>query len=220
MSVIGVPLIAYQPPGETTRTITFPYELTEYEHRRVADQRKTRTVGGVEVTHRGHAYDTVNIGINQMPVDDTFYEAMVAFWAWAGTGGRFGFAMDNFTAAFSGLELGEAKGSTSIDLTSPVSDPPGFSSFNASRWYRLHRRDGTAEEFILVDSLGISPIELVLLTGIVNSYSVDDFCSDPDTYWNCVASQDMPLVKIGNKMRFKMTFRSNQNVGSVIGGVS
>lgn len=215
---MGTPRITYQPTGELTRTINVPWEMSRFDPRRVPDARRVEA-GGVQITHRGFAYDLVRLAIPKMTWDASFFEAMIAFWAWVGQGGKFGFTLDSSNGAFSVLTGSEAKGSTVIDLESPVPDPPGFGSFNANRWYRLFRADGTAEEYVFANSIGFGPLSLNLTTGIVNSYSADDLCSDADTFFNCVAlSSETPVQRIDNVMKFEMVFRSNQDLaGGVVG---
>lgn len=93
------PAIIYN-PGSGSRTILLPTAIEDLRGPgRVPERLSKRTRSGVEMSHFYDFHEEHEIVLSRMSTDDTtvqtFIDSLVAFWAWAGKGGTFAFALDS-----------------------------------------------------------------------------------------------------------------------------
>ncbi len=162
-------------------TLAFPHELTGYTGpRRVHDRSFNASGGNVveQVVHRSF----FRVGIELANFDsEQFRNDLEAWWAWAGQGKQYAFALDSGDKVDTTLDGAAAAGQKVIPLTSTTGIVVG-------RKYRVRESDDTEQEIVEVASVAAG-VSVTAVNNLVYAYASGDIFRSID-YFPKVKTRD------------------------------
>jgi hypothetical protein len=179
---MGVPQFEYD-----GKTLDFPVAISTLE-------KETEFVRGLRISSGGKAgsvferrLDVVTISLDNFAERD-FYRKLQAWFAWAGQGEEYGFALDKDDKINTTLDGAAAAGQKIIPLTSTT-------GIQVGNFYKVFTVDFTKYEIIEVGSISAG-VSVTAVENLIWAYASGDIFQTED-YWPSVVSLDdtMPAVE-------------------------
>ena len=118
---MSAPRLAWTPSGESTQvTLDFPHGLTRFQGLRDVDRALNVSIGGkvAAVVYDAFELYLVELRAVSRENDSTVFAKLTSWWAHAGRGGEFAFAMDATKTYDTTLSAAASQGDTSVSVTS------------------------------------------------------------------------------------------------------
>lgn len=201
------PQIVYD-PGTGPITLDFPEVLSDLSGGgRVPERVESVSEGGVFAVHLQHFFEDWTAVIDKMPLDDAdildFIDDLEPFWAWAGRGGGFSFAVDTDDAIEHTLDGAAAAGQNVIPLDSTTDVNIG------TRYFVESALDGWQREVgqVVTITAGAS---VAVLNALKYSYLAGDKFRSKLYFPQCVALQRRhPMIELPHRtLNFQLQFRT------------
>jgi hypothetical protein len=172
---MGVPQFEYD-----GKTLDFPVAISTMEVLPEAERSVRFSSGSKAGSVFEGRFDVVTIGLDNFAERD-FYRKLKAWWAWAGQGEEYGFALDKDDKINTTLDGAAAAAQKVIPLTSTTGIVVG-------NFYKVFSVDFTKYEIIEVAS--ISPgVSVTAVENLIWAYASGDIFQTED-YWPSIVSLD------------------------------
>lgn len=172
---MGVPQFEFD-----SKTLDFPLAISTLERETEFARSLRMSTGGKAGSVFESRFDIVTIGLDNFAERD-FYRKLQAWFAWAGQGNEYGFALDKDNKIDTTLDGAAAAAQKIIPLTSTAGIVEG-------NFYKVFSDDHTKYEIIEVDSISAG-VSVTAVENLVWAYASGDFFQTED-YWPKVVSLD------------------------------
>lgn len=168
------------------KTLDFPVAISTLEKETEFERSLQVSTGGKSGSVFERRLDVVTIGLDNFSERD-FYRKLQAWFAWAGQGEEYGFALDKDEKADTTLDGAAAAAQKIIPLTATV-------GITVGKFYKVFSDDFTKYEIIEVASIS-SGVSVTAVENLIWAYASGDFFQAED-YWPKVVSEDDTLPAI------------------------
>lgn len=192
---MGVPQFEYD-----GKTLDFPVAISTLEKETQMERSVRFSSGSKGGSVFEGRFDVVTIGLDNFAERD-FYRKLQAWFAWAGQGEEYGFALDKDEKVDTTLDGAAAAGQKVIPLTSTT-------GITVGKFYKVFSIDFTKYEIIEVDSISAG-VSVTAVENLIWAYASGDIFRTED-YWPKVVSLDdeLPAVeKAHGTFEFEHEFR-------------
>jgi hypothetical protein len=172
---MGVPQFEFD-----NKTLDFPVAISTLEKETEFERSLQVSTGGKAGSVFERRLDVVTIGLDNFAERD-FYRKLQAWFAWAGQGEEYGFALDKDKKINTTLDGTAAAGQKVIPLTSTT-------GIQVGDFYKVFSVDFTKYEIIEVDSIS-ADVSVTAVENLIWAYASGDFFQTED-YWPKVVSLD------------------------------
>lgn len=182
---MGVPQFEFD-----SKTLDFPLAISTLA-KETEFQRSLRvSTGGKAGSVFERRLDVITIGLDNF-AERAFYRSLQAWFAWAGQGEEYGFALDKDNKVNTTLDDAAAAAQKVIPLTATAGIVVG-------KFYKVFSDDFTKYEIIEVDSISAG-VSITAVENLVWAYASGDFFQTED-YWPKVVSLDevFPAVEMAH----------------------
>lgn len=169
------------------KTLDFPLAISTLE-KETEFQRSLRvSTGGKAGSVFERRLDIVSIGLDNFS-ERAFYRKLQAWFAWAGQGEEYGFALDKDEKINTTLDGAAAAAQKVIPLTATA-------GITVGNFYKVFSDDFTKYEIIQVDTISAG-VSVTAIENLIWAYASGDFFQTED-YWPMVISLDdeLPVVE-------------------------
>jgi len=178
---MGVPQFEYD-----SKTLDFPVAISTLEKETEFERSLQVSSGGKAGSIFERRLDVVTIGLDNFAERD-FYRKLQAWFAWAGQGEEYGFALDKDEKADTTLDGAAAAGQKVIPLTSTT-------GITVGKFYKVFSVDFTKYEIIEVDSISVG-VSVTAVENLIWAYASGDVFQTED-YWPKIVSLDDTLPTV------------------------
>ncbi len=168
------------------KTLDFPVAISTLEKETEFERSLQVSTGGKAGSVFERRLDTVSIGLDNFS-ERAFYRKIQAWFAWAGQGEEYGFALDKDNKIDTTLDGAAAAAQKVIPLTATAGIAVG-------KFYKIFSDDGTKYEIIEVDSISAG-VSVTAVENLIWAYASGDFFQTED-YWPKVVSLDATLPAV------------------------
>jgi hypothetical protein len=168
------------------KTLDFPVAISTLEKETEFQRSLQVSSGGKAGSVFERRLDVVTIGLDNFAERD-FYRKLQAWFAWAGQGEEYGFALDKDNKINTTLDGTAAAGQKVIPLTSTT-------GITIGNFYKIFSVDFTKYEIIEVDSISAG-VSVTAVENLIWAYASGDVFQTED-YWPTVVSLDDELPAV------------------------
>lgn len=182
------------------KTLDFPVAISTLEKETEFERSLQVSTGGKAGSVFERRLDVVTIGLDNFAERD-FYRKLQAWFAWAGQGEEYGFALDKDEKVNTTLDGAAAAAQKIIPLASTT-------GISVGKFYKVFSDDFTKYEIIEVDSISAG-VSVTAVENLIWAYASGDIFQTED-YWPKVVSLDdtLPAVeKAHGTFEFEHEFR-------------
>ncbi len=168
------------------KTLDFPLAISTLEKETEFERSLQISTGGKAGSVFERRLDVVTIGLDNF-AERSFYRQLQAWFAWAGQGQEYGFALDKDNKINTTLDGAAAAAQKVIPLTATAGIVEG-------NFYKVFSDDFTKYEIIEVDSISAG-VSVTAVDNLIWAYTIGDFFQTED-YWPNVVSLDDTLPAV------------------------
>ena len=162
------------------KTLDFPVAISTLEKETEFTRSLQVSTGGKAGSVFERRLDVVSIGLDNF-AERAFYRRLQAWFAWAGQGEEYGFALDKDDKINTTLDGAAAAAQKVIPLTATA-------GIQVGNFYKVFSDDNTKYEIIEVDSISAG-VSVTAVENLIWAYADGDFFQTED-YWPKVVSLD------------------------------